>query len=392
MIPIWTPDHVDRLIDLAQYADRIVIGTAYLSANPLVDVLLRRSREVPVTVVAGLSGGTDRAVAEALRAAGATVSLAPTRAGGGRFHAKVYGFARAGTGVLVVGSGNLTGAAYFPGGNIEAFAESAVTAEDIVALRDRLTSFGTVDDLTALPDPDEPPAEGAAAPGVPAGLLHLSWPQFVAALASQNAAWSRHWRSSFGDGSSWYDTLSRLRTLGTGPIASLSPDQRKLLAGAQLRRVNPAFFGDLRAAGTANGHIIRADTTSVLNTLDAARQSVGAIGDPLTIDAAMDAVARIVTLSGFGFAAASRLLGAVRPDVFVVLNNASIAGINTLLGPNGFPNNQVGTANLARYRALLELVRQAPWWDVPRPHGPDAFIWDGRALLLDTFVYDDEVG
>lgn len=59
---------------------------------------------------------------------------------------------------------------------------------------------------------------------------------------------------------------------------------------------------------------------------------MGAIGDPLTIDAAMRAFERIVNLSGFGFASASRLLSVVRPDFFVILNNASIEGLNTLLG------------------------------------------------------------
>lgn len=106
----------------------------------------------------------------------------------------------------------------------------------------------------------------------------------------------------------------------------------------------------------------------------------------------MRAFERIASFSGFGFASASRLLGAVRPDVFVILNNASIEGMNTLLAQDSFPNNQVTPTNLGRYARLLELVRRAPWWGSPRPRGPDAFIWEGRALLLDTFVYDDDVG
>jgi hypothetical protein len=388
----WTPDHVERLLELAEAADRIVIGTAYLSANPLVNVLLRRARTVPVIVVAGLSAGTDRVVAEALSAAGAEVLLAPAQPGGGRVHAKIYGFVRGDAGTLVVGSGNLTGATYFPGGNVEVFMEEPVAAATIIGIEHRLRSLGTVHDLGELPDTDAPATGGAAAPGVPPGLLQMSWAQFVAAMSAQNAAWKCHWGDTFGEGSSWFDTLSRLRTVARGPIAELSLEQRKVLAGAQLRAVNPAFFGNLSAAGTVNGHLIRADTRSILSELDAARRSMGEIGEPLPIPDAMRAFERIANLSGFGFASASRLLGAVRPDIFVILNNASIQGLNTLLAYDPFPNNQVTPANLARYARLLGLVRGAPWWGSPRPHGPDAFIWEGRALLLDAFVYDDDVG
>ncbi|MBK9370541.1 MAG: phospholipase D family protein [Deltaproteobacteria bacterium] len=392
MALIWSPDHYNHLLRLARTADKVVIGTAYLTPNPLVNVLLQRSRTVPVTVVAGLSPVTDKSTAESLRAAGASVMLAPRTSGGGIFHAKVYGFLHGDKGVVVVGSGNLTGAAFVHRGNVEVFTETIVSADEIHALEARLLAYGVVSDLSLLADLDDEAERGAPVPQVPEGLLSMSWKEYVAALTAQNAAWRRHWGSKFGEKGSWLDTLWRFEALPMGPLNKLTSDQRRLLAGAPLGDINPAYFGELKAAGKANGHILRADTPSVLKVIDAARQSVGAIGDPLSIDDAMYAFKKIMGLKGFAFATASRLLGSVRPDIFVILNKASIEGLNSLLGSNTFPNYDRTEANIDRYRALLTLVQQAPWWRSPCPSGDEESIWRGRALLLDTFVYDVEVG
>ena len=392
---IWTPDHFDRLMRLAETADRIVVGTAYLTANPFEAVLRRRASSVPVTVVAGLSGNTDQVVALALRDGGALVRLVPNGPVGGIFHAKVYGFVHGGEGTVVVGSGNLTGPAFLPDGNIEVFTVVPAEVAEVDELERKLLALGMVDDLDTLPEfagrARGTDRGGGHAPRTPAGLMAMTWPQYLAALREQNRAWARFWGSRFGEGSSWFDTLARLNTLGDSPIGTMSASQRRVLAGAPIGEVNPGFFGDLHSAGTANGHLLRADDPSVLKVLDAARRSVGRVGEPLSIDAAMRAMEHVLALRGFGFAAASRLLGSVRPDVYVILNNASVAGVNTVL-ENPFPGIEWSAASQRRYRAVLEAVRAARWWNTPRPRGTEGFIWDGRALLLDTFFYDPAVG
>lgn len=36
---------------------------------------------------------------------------------------------------------------------------------------------------------------------------------------------------------------------------------------------------------------------------------------------------------------------------------------------------------------VIEPIRQAPWYNAPRPSGPDVEIWDARAAMLDAIYY-----
>ncbi|HMV69069.1 MAG TPA: hypothetical protein PKA64_19640, partial [Myxococcota bacterium] len=95
----------------------------------------------------------------------------------------------------------------------------------------------------------------------------------------------------------------------------------------------------------------------------------------------------IASLPRFGAATASRLLVAERPDLYVMLNAASRAGLAQITGVE-LPAQLTGPRVGDHYARMLRAVHAAPWWTEPRPRPlREAFLWDSRAALLDVFAY-----
>lgn len=79
---------------------------------------------------------------------------------------------------------------------------------------------------------------------------------------------------------------------------------------------------------------------------------------------------------------ATRLLAMKRPDFFVCVDAGNKPGLSKALD---FPRTMLTLDNYWEW--VIEPIRQAPWYNAPRPSGPDVEIWDARAAMLDAIYY-----
>ncbi len=80
---------------------------------------------------------------------------------------------------------------------------------------------------------------------------------------------------------------------------------------------------------------------------------------------------------------ATRLLAMKRPDYFVCLNDANRTELCLRFG------SSVSNVTLESYwEKIVEPIMSCPWWGEPQPSHPgEAAIWRGRAALLDVIYY-----
>jgi len=89
-------------------------------------------------------------------------------------------------------------------------------------------------------------------------------------------------------------------------------------------------------------------------------------------------------VKGDYLAPATRLLCMKRPDMFVCLDSKNRAGLCKAFG---IAQSDV---SYARYWSeVIERVRDAVWWNAPRPSGDEEEeeIWRGRTAFLDALYY-----
>lgn len=230
-------------------------------------------------------------------------------------------------------------------------------------------------------------------------FLELDWDEFVHTLHLQLSWWQLQWPDTrialdvSRDGS-WLDTLARFRACAGYPLRDMRDKDRQVLLGNYTPDQNTRFFGELRAAGRVTGVLQNPkEHRPIVAALDEARTMARALGVRPSLKKVMEPWNLIDELEGFGPAAASRLLVAERPDLYVILNSASRSGLKALTGVR-LPQSVSGASMGSHYASLLEILHETPWWTSPRPERSllEAFIWEGRAALVDVFAYDpDEV-
>lgn len=81
-------------------------------------------------------------------------------------------------------------------------------------------------------------------------------------------------------------------------------------------------------------------------------------------------------------ATATRLLAMKRPDFFVCVDAGNKLALSKALA---FAPT---TINLDNYwDRIIEPIQQAPWYNEPRPVGPNRELWDARVAMLDAIYY-----
>lgn len=238
-------------------------------------------------------------------------------------------------------------------------------------------------------------------------ILSLSWDEYthalqvrLAAWQVRNATWAR-WPVTLDEvrDKSWVDSLALFRERCAGvPLLEMDDDAREILIGDydagdgdDDTRRNTYFFGNIQGAGRPTSVIRYGEHwPKLVPVLDAARTTARGLPRrpaPAQVTAPWTAIG---SLDRFGAASASRLLVAERPDLYLMLNNASRSGLASITGVPLPVMLQVPGVD-RHYRDMLERVYASPWWGAPRPRPlRDAFIWDCRVALLDVFAYDED--
>lgn len=164
-------------------------------------------------------------------------------------------------------------------------------------------------------------------------------------------------------------------------LANMEKEERRRIAGLPCRDSGTdwGYFGSMKGAGWFQ-KAINANDRNLSDAIDAVPS------DGLVVRSDFDAFVRSFRKSfpeGERVAVATRLMSMKRPDMFVCLDARNRSGLCKALG---IPQSDM---SFDRYwNEIIERVRDAVWWNAPRPSVDiEREMWLGRAAFLDSLYY-----
>jgi len=384
------------LIELIQKCDWMEWAVAWATPNRVVDVAHGSASKFRRLLLGTHFFQTDPAVLERFSHLKQARMMLPQ---GATFHPKVYKFQVGSSIHAVIGSHNLTGAAFNRNAEVSvhlsgqredsAFTELNTFLDEEWAraksIQNSLHAYRVQYEANrqhrvALEDFIEDIRKPLPHRNNPAPFT-ISWEEFV--LGVQN---DEH-----------HDLNSRLRVLSEaagifasrGSMANMDPMERKGIAGTfQENEVRPndvpwALFGSTQAQGVFK-NLVNQPSLMLSQALDHIPLS-GMVSEA-NYQAFLEDFRRAFEGKNRqgGVPAASRLLAMKRPDRFVCVNSPNERGVCRAFG---VPHT---TLDLDNYWDRIAVpITLTPWWQHPAPHaGMERAIWDGRAALLDSIYYE----
>ncbi|HHA2494031.1 TPA: phospholipase D-like domain-containing protein [Stenotrophomonas maltophilia] len=218
---------------------------------------------------------------------------------------------------------------------------------------------------------------GAPLEGTSLTDLDMTWDQYAETIVGQEGRMTNTgFRISVsGPAPSYLEELRRAREAFRGQprFAKMSKDQLDLMMG--YGKLSGGLLGSMKVARDAK--IIVRDTP----------ERIGAVLDRLPFDGAVslalatDLLGELMQISGIKLAVATRFFALKRPDLFVSMNRGSREELAKLHG--GRP-----VTTLEHYVKLLIALWETEWHRAPRPSNSEhAALWDCRVALLDSAVY-----
>jgi hypothetical protein len=341
---------------------RVVIGTQFAQTEPWA---LRRLNELPDRLRVAISSE-------------------------GTFHPKVVIGRRKDEIRAIVGSANLTSAAFSR--NIELNILLSGPASDpelrrLVSFVDASWSRGSVvtEEWLAryeLAWRNRPTVTGLVPNAVlevtGPSSLQMTWDSYFDLVQKQEG---RKLRSGYsisvlGQYPSYEVELSRVQDAFKAQMQyeAMPPDHRKLVVGTG--PMSSGLLGTMRAAGFAKA-LVNREPERIGRYLNAIP-----LDGEVSIDLVAATVEGLTSLHGVSIGVASRMLAAKRPDLFVSVNNGSKPALSRLLGRN------VDTTG--KYVDLLKLVWSTDWHRSKEPRDDrQRRVWNRRAAMLDSALYEE---
>lgn len=396
-------------------ATSVDVSAAWASPGPALDLLCAAAtRGIAARIVVGRDfGGTHPAAVERL------FRLFPGRlrwgraAPGATFHTKFYLFASEAGKSLLIGSPNLTLAAFTRN------AEAAVVIDDHHALADAekwfqsvwdqaelvdqlsLDNYSAAYDSHASGDDDDTDVGEASASNVDdteaevlqmsGRLLSLNWQEYEADLHRIDELLSQdpYRLQTLAGPRSRLEAIEQLAPLLDVPLQNANKVQRAALFGddeTQSTYPECAWLGRMNGAGMARKLLSKEgpESRSAQKQVWEALMAIPGRGERRpTIKETQTLYERIRSISGVGGAVATRYMTIRRPDCYVSINGASLKGLSRVFSiPASRLNRWDGVSD------LLELLWVAPWMNASQPGvGLGQRIWLARTALMDAFVY-----
>ena len=312
----------------------------------------------------------------------------------GVFHPKIYLFENSHRDwACIIGSPNFTAAAFSLNVEIAAYFDSAVSGSQLnyQAIRKAIDEHWEdgkplteelVDAYRSIWNRKRPVLGTLAGtyggkggkPPLSVELFKLGWPEFVNRVkAEQNHPLSER-----------LDVLraARLYFKDKNHLANFTTAERRQVAGlaGKEQGVDWGFFGSMKGAGWLWTVIDRNDQ-NLSASLDAI-PSEGLVSQN-DFQTFVERFKKATPKKGDCVAVATRLLSMKRPDTFVCLDSKNRS---LLCKAFGIPQSKM---SYARYWGeITERVRDAVWWNAPRPSSADEEeMWLGRTALLDALYY-----
>ncbi len=386
-----------RISALIEKHDKISVAVAWGDLTEVAETLLANTAKFESVLLGVDFSATDPELIDRLVDV-PNAFVAKNRPG--CFHPKIFYFQSGANAEAIVGSANFT-----KGGletNLEASVHVKGAAEDAFfeQIRDQLASYAPLhlpitrkladsyrrqsEAADKAPRPKNPvlPAEVRDWARINSPLATMCWKDFVK-LARQDK---------------YHDFKKRVQLVReiqqmfakSGSFADLSVAEWKGIAGvlggveagaAGLSDFDWGWFGSMGGAGTfaeliglQNGAIAIA-LESIPKRGEVTQAQFDAYVEAFT--AAFAGSSRIARLGP-----ATRLLAMKRPDFFVCVNGGNKPGLASAL------DFRPTMLTLDKYwEWVIEPIRQAPWYNAPRPAGRDMELWDARAAMLDAIFY-----
>ena len=188
--------------------------------------------------------------------------------------------------------------------------------------------------------------------------------------------------SVLGETHSWYETIDVLRILLRQELEHFNEDDGRRLLGVRGTGPNWGLLGSMRQRAFGVVFNSNRNRRKVQEAID----YVARASDKEFPRAAIEAYESMVGIPDLGTATATRLLALARPDYVVSLNEGSRVGLAKYFDMT-LPR---GNVEAERYRDLLEILYDKPWFDIAEPETQrERNIWSMRAALVDCFVYSD---
>jgi HKD family nuclease len=376
---------------LGKWADRIELAYAWVSTNGGTSA---HWKALPLNKITRVVVGTQFAQTEpwALRELDVkTGGLKVIIDSVGTFHPKVMVGCQGERVRAVVGSANLTSAAFSKNAELGVVLNGKPTDEaisDIIQFIDRSWERATPLDHDWLerytlawkrrPRPTGTvPLASAQATGIED--LEISWDAYFRLIDNQEGRrLNSGYRLSVFDVEESYLTEIESCQAAFRDDASFSRipvNSRKLIAG--LRPHSSGLLGSMKGAGFAK-NIVSEQPELLAEVLDQIPLA-GAISK----EHALSAVESLTAIDGIALGVATRLLATKRPDVFLSLNGGSRPNIAALCA-RGAPSNA------RSYVGLLTRIWDTPWWRSLEPtDSKQRRVWNARVALLDSALYEE---
>lgn len=324
--------------------------------------------------------------------------VAKSRAG--CFHPKIFYFQSGAKAEAIVGSANFTTGGL--GSNLEASVHVKGQADEAFfgQVRDQLASYEHLHRpiTKKLAASYRRQAEAAASATKPKNPVlpddEDQWPRFNSPLATMS--WEefvkRVRRDKFHGFAKRIDLVREVQKIFAhkGSFADLTVAEWKAVAGllgaaeartAKLGGFEWGWFGSMNRA-TEFAKAVGLQAPSIAQAVDLIPRR----GD--VTQAQFDQYARTfkgalpTSKASNPIGTATRLLAMKRPDFFVCVDAGNKPGLSKALE---FRRTMLTLDNYWEW--VIEPIRQAPWYNAPRPLGPDVEIWDARAAMLDAIYY-----
>jgi hypothetical protein len=299
----------------------------------------------------------------------------------GTFHPKLYIGYRGARARAIVGSANLTAAAFSTNAEISVLLEGSSSDERMKALADFHRAQWTNGEKIDSDWIDAYELKWKLRPLVNRSVwrvnsiddLRMSWHRYYSVLLSQED------RTPviriFQDHPSYQRELDNtLDIFMRHPrFSEIPPEERRILMG--LRGKSSGLIGSMDAARDAK-EIVKTTPATIGRYLDLIPMD----GD-VPIALVEEVVRGLLAIKGVKLAVATRLLTVKRPDIFVSVNNGSKPKLKRVMGGGALLKAE-------HYVDLLKLIWATDWYRSPAPvDAQQRSAWQRRVGLLDAIFY-----
>lgn len=323
-----------------------------------------------------------------------------TESTSGIFHPKIYLFSSADTAELIIGSSNFTEGGLSRNTELCTHISGNIKEAIFEKARDVISEYATtgISVTKEFSDSYRLEFDALRIKKMPSPTMPQDRKKFVQTQSNiANLSWADFAEQAKQDPYHDYDQrlalLRRAQEIFTRSpsFSDMSTSERKAISGvigeSEQELFSPglnwAWFGTMRGSGEF-AKLVGENNRALSEAID----SIPLRGPISEMDyqnyLSLFKKAFLKATRKGGIATATRLIAMKRPDIFVAVNGKNKKSLAIQLG---IPQSTLNELNY--WKNVIETVQISKWFNNERPKGRDRELWDFRAAMLDTIVYEE---